>query len=65
MKIELNIYNAVDRERIVQALANNGIKVWVEEKLVRNRLRNEYLVCFEYELDEPSTAKDLLPHAGQ
>ena len=31
-KIKLNIQNYEDREKIISVLANNGHKVWVEEK---------------------------------
>ena len=43
--IRLKINTYTDREKIVQALANSGYKVWVHEKK-RQILGDDFYVCF-------------------
>ncbi len=47
--ISVKIESASDRMKMIEALANNGYKVWVEE---RNKLQysltcGDFYVCFE------------------
>jgi hypothetical protein len=47
MKIKLNIQNYDDRNNVVIALANAGIKVYIEKETVL--ARDTYYVIFEWE----------------
>lgn len=53
MKIRLNIQYGDDRSKMVQALANSGYAVWVEEEERRafQSFKRHY-VCFEYDEKE-------------
>lgn len=53
MQISLRMNNYHCREKAVQALAESGHKVWIEEE--RSSLRGStYFLCIEFELKEPS-----------
>ena len=48
VKVKIDGYD--DRNKMVNALANNGHKVWVEEKPSQTFLtEKDYHVCFEIE----------------
>jgi len=48
--IKLKIKWYVDKDNLISALANNGIKVWVEEvENIENSYVKDYFVCFEYD----------------
>ena len=44
--IRIKIFSKDDRDNIVKALANNGVKVWIEIE-EENAFHPKYFVCFE------------------
>lgn len=55
--IKIRIGKYARRERMITALAEEGIKVWIEEKKGRNYDPDEYCVCFELPDEDPKTMK--------